>query len=643
MTSSDQNEIERRVVLLAPTGKDAALAQSVLGKAGIPTVACRDTQSLCQAASLGAGCVLVAEEALTLQTRAALAEFVSHQAPWSDLPMLVLTHPGASSATVEAVLGPLGNITLLERPVRVAALLSAVHTALRARKRQYELRDGFESRALLAAIVSSSDDAIISKTLDGIILSWNASAERMFGYSAAEAVGRSIRMIIPPDRQDEENSILERLRRGESIDHFDTVRITKDGKLIDISLTISPIRDATNRIIGASKVARDISAQKRAEQVLRDADRRKDEFLATLAHELRNPLAPISNSLHILRLADSSDPTVERVGEMMERQVNHMVRLVDDLLEVSRITRGKIDLRRERVELAAIIRNAVETSQPLIDSAGHQLALAVPTEPLTLDADPVRLAQVFANLLNNAAKYSDKPGQIWLTARRDADAVVVSVRDTGIGMPADKLTRVFDLFMQLDNSQRRSQGGLGIGLTLVRTLVQLHQGSVTAFSEGPGKGSEFVVRLPLADGVPVDNVQPRTSPCIGVPARVLIADDNRDAADSLGTLLKHLGAEVHVVHDGPAALEALEGFAPTLVLLDIGMPGMDGYEVARRIRQLPAFRHLKLIALTGWGQESDRHDSQAAGFDYHLTKPTNIAALQSLVVSVESDHRLTQR
>jgi PAS domain S-box-containing protein len=636
MTSADQDRLERRVLILAPTGKDAALTQSVLEKAGIKTLVCRDAGGMCHQATAGAGCILVTEEAITAPARQSLAALLTGQPPWSDLPLLILTRPGANSATVTAALAELGNVILLERPVRTAALISATQAALRARDRQYELRSRFEAQSLLATIVSSSGDAIISKTLDGTILTWNAGAERIFGYSAAEAIGQSITLIIPPDRLAEEQGILQRLRRGERVEHFDTVRVAKDGRTVDISLTISPIRDAMNRVVGASKVARDISDRKRAEQALRDADRRKDEFLATLAHELRNPLAPIRNSLHVLRLAGNTDPAVEQVREMMERQVNHMVRLVDDLMEVSRITRGKIDLRMEPIELAGVIRSAVEASQPLIDAGGHQLAVTIPPEPVTLNADPVRLAQVFANLLNNAAKYSDGPGQIWLTVRRDHRDVLVTIRDTGIGISADMLPRIFEMFTQINESDRRNQGGLGIGLTLVRSLVQLHGGSVTAFSEGLGKGSEFTVRLPLAAGLPSDKEHPQSQHFAITPFRVLVVDDNRDAADSLATLLKCLGAEVQAVHDGPAALATLEAFRPALVVLDIGMPGMDGYEVARQIREQPLYRNVMLAAMTGWGQEEDRRRSRTAGFDYHLIKPTDVKALQDLMLAIKN-------
>jgi PAS domain S-box-containing protein len=538
----------------------------------------------------------------------------------------------------------LGNVSVLERPTRVATLVSAVRSALRVRQQQYRARDYLEERerssqveAFLAAIVESSDDAIISKTLDGDILTWNAGAERLFGYSAEEVIGKPILILIPPERHGEERELLQRLRRGERIEHFETVRRTKDGRRLDISLTVSPVRDASGRIVAASKVARDISQRKLAEAALRDADRRKDEFLAVLAHELRNPLAPIRNSLHILRLTGHLDPAAERVTDMMERQVNHMVRLVDDLLEVSRITRGKIELRKEVVEIASIVRSAVETSRPLIEAAGHRLEVTLPPEVLTVEGDPVRLTQIFANLLNNAAKYTDTGGQIWLTVVRDADGVAISVRDTGVGIPTDTLPRVFELFMQGDRHAGRAQGGLGIGLTLAKSLVEMHRGTIRAFSEGLGHGSEFVVRLPLSTfQLPTDAPlagQESIAPL--APRRVLVVDDNRDAAESMGTLLKLLGVDAYVVHNGPDALEALSFYQPTVVLLDIGMPGMDGTEVARRIRQRPDGRGITLIALTGWGQEEDRRRTMAAGFDFHLIKPADVNALRALLTSIE--------
>jgi len=396
-----------------------------------------------------------------------------------------------------------------------------------------------------------------------------------------------------------------------------------------------PIRDEHGRLASWYGSSTDIHETKLAEEALRDADRRKDEFLAMLAHELRNPLAPIKNSLAVLRLGTADAATTERVRAVMERQVTQMVRLVDDLMEVSRIRRGRIELKRERVALAAIVQSAVETSRPLVEAAGHQLGVLLPEEPVVLDADPVRLAQVLTNLLNNAAKYTDPGGQIWLSAWREGANLVLSVRDTGVGIPPEQLPSVFDLFSQADRSYGRAQGGLGIGLTLVRALVELHDGSVEARSDGPGKGSEFVVRLPLPNEAAMPVAERRS----GEPARdvshhrVLVVDDNRDAAESLAALISLRGADVGVAHDGVAALQALASERPGLVLLDIGMPGMDGYEVARRMRACPEGRDVTLVALTGWGQSEDRRRSHSAGFDAHLVKPVELEELDALLAA----------
>jgi PAS domain S-box-containing protein len=546
--------------------------------------------------------------------------------------VLVLTSQGADSVAASEALENLGNVTLLERPIRVAALSSSVRTALRARARQYQIRAHLaeqersqETRARLAAIVEFSDEAILSLTFDGSVTSWNAGAERLYGFTAAEMVGQSIDLLVPTDLRAEEHGIRERVRAGEGVQGHETVRRAKSGELVDVVMTVSPIRDHAGRIVGASKVARDIGARKRAEAGLREADRRKDEFLATLAHELRNPLAPIRYALHMLR---RDDPTIEPVREIMERQVEHLVRLVDDLLEVSRITRGRVELRRERTELASVLRRATEISRPLLDASEQRLTLQLDGGALVLDADPVRLCQVFANLLNNASKYSERGGHVWLTGGREGSQAVISVRDAGLGIPADMLPSVFDLFVQ----GNRDQGGLGIGLTLVRSLVEMQGGTVTAHSAGTGQGSEFVVRLPLA---PVraepQPLQDTRAPLELPRASVLIVDDNHDGADSLRLLLRSLGLEVRVAYGGAEALALLQSFVPELVLLDIGMPGMDGYEVARRIRADQRLREVVLVALTGWGQEQDRARARTAGFDHHLIKPADLETLQGLL------------
>jgi signal transduction histidine kinase len=366
---------------------------------------------------------------------------------------------------------------------------------------------------------------------------------------------------------------------------------------------------------------------------LSDSDRRKDEFLATLSHELRNPLAPLRNAVLLLRMRESADPAATPVHQIMDRQVDHLVRLVDDLLEVSRISRGTFELRRERVELATVVRNAVDTSNPLIHAAGHQLTVSVPREALWLDGDPVRLAQILANLLNNAATYTEHGGRISVRAWREDGEALIAVRDNGTGIAADALPRMFEMFHRGSASNRRNPGGLGIGLSLARGLAEMHGGAISVKSDGPGQGAEFTVRLPLATAEPAV-VADRAPDDMLPPRRILVVDDNRDAADSLGLLLKVLGADVRVARDGAEALEAYSAYDPAVVLLDIGMPGMDGYEVARRIRARSPGPRPTIIALTGWGQEKDQRQAREAGFDHHLVKPAEIGALKELLRSI---------
>ena len=378
----------------------------------------------------------------------------------------------------------------------------------------------------------------------------------------------------------------------------------------------------------------DVTEAVEAEEALRHADRRKDEFLATLAHELRNPLAPISNAVHLLRRPDGRR-TADRMVEMVGRQVRQIVRLVDDLMDVSRITQGKLELRREPLSLAEVLSMAVETSMPAIEAGRHELAVSLPEETLMLEADKVRLTQVFGNMLNNAAKYTDRGGRIWVGARREGGEVVVSVRDTGIGIPPAKLPHVFEMFAQAHRDSARGQAGLGIGLTMVKSLIELHGGSVEARSEGPGKGSEFIVRLPLAKAPSLpEHGGGGDGGALLAGRRLLVVDDNGDAAESLALLLHMVGAEVRTAHDGPAGLAQAEQFRPHAVLLDLGMPGMDGFEVARRLRMDPGQAGLVIVALTGWGQEDDRRRTRAGGFDHHLTKPVDVDALLDILATV---------
>ncbi|HEV7397002.1 MAG TPA: PAS domain S-box protein [Pyrinomonadaceae bacterium] len=754
---------------------------------------------------------------------------------------------------------------------------------------------------LLASIVESSDDAIISKSLDGTIQSWNAGAERLFGHVAEQAIGKHISIVIPPERIAEEDDIIASLKAGKRIEHFETERLRSDGKLIKVSLTISPVKDDAGNVTGASKIVRDITLQRESEERekrlleetvqanakfraffdqgalfagimhvdgtilepnrlswegcgytreqtvgkpfwegpwwtpspssveqiktgseqaaagetfraelpyfladgterivdvtilpirdetarviflaptgtditdrknaeadrekfvtiiesstdfigicdlkgipffvnraglemvgldsveqardipvsdfffpedqprimneffsevlekghgetevrfrhfktgeprwmeykvltlkdaagepvalatvsqdvterkrlennlrslaadLSEADRRKDEFLATLAHELRNPLAPIGNMLEVLKRADGDRTTLQQARDTIDRQLGQLVRLVDDLLDINRITHNRLELRRGQVELASVIHQAVEASRPIADAAGHQLRVNLPSEPIYLNADPARLAQIFGNLLNNSFKYTDPGGKISVTAAQSGSEILVSVKDNGSGIPADKIDRIFDMFTQVDRSPERSQGGLGIGLTLVKQLVLMHGGSIEAKSAGEGQGSEFVVKLPILAGA--------TAPLpvvIDIPEqthtrRILIVDDNKDSAVSLTMLLTLTGNDAHIAHDGLAALEAVEKYRPEVVLLDIGLPKLNGHEVCRRIRQQPWGKEIVVIALTGWGQEEDRRKSQEAGFDGHLVKPVDYDALVELLSSL---------
>jgi two-component system, sensor histidine kinase len=510
-----QQSRDYRLVFLAATSKDAATTQTMLAPLGIRVDVCRSVESMLDEVKEGAGAVLLTEEAASDHNRS-LAAVIAAQPAWSDLPVLILTRRGADSAEALEAVRTLGNVTLLERPVRVAALISAVRTAIRARERQYQIREHLSQRA-------------------------------------------------------------------------------------------------------------------RAEASLRLADQRKDEFLATLGHELRNPLAPLLTALHLLRTAGPADPVVGRISDVMDRQINHLVRLVDDLLEVSRITRGSIEMHREPIDLAPIVQAAVDTSRPALDAAGHQLAIELPREPVVVHGDAVRLTQVLANLLTNAAKYTDPGGRVGISVRREGSRAIVSVWDDGIGIAEDQLTAVFEMFTQVDRSNRRAQGGLGIGLTLVKSLVGMHGGRVEARSKGLGRGSEFVVELPVLEQSAADQTTPPPEPF--PRRRILIVDDNRDAADILGELLTALGAVVSVVYSGRAALDALEAFQPDSVLLDIGMPDMHGYEVARRIRASTGFSGVLIIALTGWGQEHDQRQTRAAGFDHHVVKPPDINRLRELFMS----------
>jgi PAS domain S-box-containing protein len=624
----------------------------------------------------------------------------------------------------------------------------------------------------LAAIVESSGDAIVSKNLDGVIQTWNDGAQRLFGYRSDEIIGKPVTVLIPPERLDEETTILERLRRGQPSVLIETVRVAKGGRRIPVSVNVSPILDREGRVVGASKILRDLTAivaalealarekellattlssigdaviatdakgivtfmnpiaetltgwtgrdaagrpllevfrivneqtRKEVENpatrsardgvivglanhtvlisrtgeerpiddsaapirnggdkiagsvlVFRDitqrrqiesdlrtsrdrlrvqadellvADRRKNEFLATLAHELRNPMAAITNSVSVLQMKGPPDPDLAMARDVIDRQVQHMTRLLDDLLDVSRLGSHKLDLQKQRVTLSTIVESAVETARPSITLGKHELSTRLPPAEVVLHADPVRLAQVFSNLLNNAAKYMEPGGRITLDAKREGGNVVVSVRDAGVGIAPESMKQIFQMFSQLPSSLERSQGGVGVGLWLAKNLVELHGGSITAHSAGAGKGSEFVVVLPVATSAGSSPTRRATRPTSSVKRRILVADDHKDTAETLAVMLRSLGHDVKVVYDGADALKAAAELRPAVVLLDVGMPRLSGYDVCRRIRAEPWGRSMLLVAQTGWGQEMDRRRAEEAGFDRHLLKPVDFSAL----------------
>jgi PAS domain S-box-containing protein len=491
-----------------------------------------------------------------------------------------------------------------------------------------------ESESQYRQLVQGANSAIVRWRPDGTITLFNEYAQRFFGWPAEEVIGRHIDILVPDI--DSTGADLKRLvedivRHPERYVNNVNENVCRDGRRVWMMWTNNVIRDASGRVTELLGIGNDITAQKRAEANLREANRRKDAFLATLAHELRNPLMPIRTSIHLLQVLRGDAAACEKPLEIMDRQLTHLVRLVDDLLDVSRISRGKIALRKERLELAGIVDAALEMSQSGLGRGNRCLTVEVPPEPLAVEGDRVRLVQVVANLLNNAAKFTDPGGHIALRVLPQGERVEVQVQDDGRGIPGEWLNGIFDMFAQAEPGRG---GGLGIGLTLVRSLVALHGGSVSAHSDGPGRGATFTVALPLYRGVPAQPVADAPAQTAAMPRRrVLVVDDNRDVAESLGLLLTTLNAEVRVAHDGEKALQLCEDWSPTHVLMDLGMPGMDGYEAARRLRANHPERRLRLVAVSGWGGEEYRQQSADAGFDQHLVKPVGLAELTAVLTN----------
>ena len=520
----------------------------------------------------------------------------------------------ANTATLWIVLGTMIALIL------IGGVLFLTQRNLRLRQEAVDAVA--EHRELLQVTLASIGDAVITTDLESRVTYLNGVAEKLTGWTSAGAAGQPLATVF---------RIV-----TEQTDH--TVLIARNGAERPIDERAAPITDEHGRIAGSVVIFRDITERKAAEAQLKEADRRKDEFLAMLAHELRGPLAPLGNVLEILKRTEREDDMMRQVRGTIERQVRQLVRLVDDLLDVSRITRGRLELRRERVELGSILRQAVETCRPLADAQEQQISVTVPSEPIYLESDRARLAQVFYNLLNNACKYTPREGHIWLIAERTAYDVVVRVRDNGVGIEPAMMAIIFEPFRQAPQTAERSQGGLGIGLTLARRLVDMHGGTLTATSGGAGKGSEFTVRLSLTRVPPPPAsapAQPGAKHARGMGRRVLVVDDNEDSATSLATLLRMGGAETYLAHDGEEAVSAAETFHPEVVLLDIGLPKIDGYDVCRRIRSTTWGKDALLVALTGWGQDEDRRQAREAGFDHHMVKPVDYTALSEVLSRAE--------
>lgn len=494
-----------------------------------------------------------------------------------------------------------------------------------------------ETEEFNRTIIDCSPDCIKVLDLDGRLLMINEAGRRLLEIDdAASLYGQDWRSIWPRFATNEAGDVLAQAKAGRSL-RFEELHTTLKGTQKWWDVIMTPVRGGDGDVVRILSVSRDISDRKQTEDALRDADRRKDEFLATLAHELRNPLAAIANAVYLLKKSaggsGSNTAQTPKLLAMAENQVGHLVRLVDDLLEVSRITSGKIQLKKQPVDLAEVLRQSVDASHAMAESLRHKISLALPDEPLMVDGDPVRLTQIFTNILNNAVKYTPLGGDIVVSTQRTQSACSVRIKDTGAGIPADMLSRIFDLFTQVDRTLVRSQGGIGLGLNLARRLCELHGGDIEAHSEGVGRGSEFIVRLPLMAPLLRRKVQLDTLKSKEfLLKRVMVVDDDSTVAESLAMILKDLGVVVKTATSGAEALNLLSQFWPELALIDIGMPGIDGYETARRIRRLPDGKNLVLAALSGWGRSEDRKRGVEAGFDRHFVKPIDLTELHELLL-----------
>jgi PAS domain S-box-containing protein len=627
-----------RVLIFPATRRDAEVTQALLERADVRCTCCADALALAREIEAGVGAILLTDAAFRDPHMEEVLAALDRQAPWSDIPTVLLCRTGAQSETATRILQSLRNVTILERPTASRTLVSSVKASIRARARQYQMREQFddlrESEAALRlrerqlhTLTDNTPDLLsrFDEHLRHVFV--NRATMSVTGLSSQEFIGRTIRELgMPAALCDLWEEALHEVFKSGLQRTIDFAYPSTDGLRHFHNLLIPEVGDAAT-VETVLCVAHDVTESKRASEALQKANRRKDEFLAMLAHELRNPLAPIRNASEILARKLAADPQIRTSVDIIKRQAAHLTRLVDDLLDISRITEGRIELRRGPLEISAIVSQAVESVEPLIREKGHTMLVGTGYQPLYVDGDHARLVQCIANILTNAAKYTDPGGEIRLEVQKRGAGIAIVISDNGMGIAGELLPRIFELFVQGDRSLDRSQGGLGIGLSVVQRLIEMHNGRVTASSDGPGSGSTFEIHLPLIN--PPENsggkqLEPRVK-----AKRILIVDDNADAADSLALVLKIDGHETEAVYSAKIALEYAASWRPDVVLLDIGLPDMNGYEVAGRIRA--ARESVQLIALTGYGQAEDIRRARSAGFDAHVIKPVDFEVMGRII------------
>jgi signal transduction histidine kinase/ActR/RegA family two-component response regulator len=638
---------ERKVLVLPPTRRDGDVTRALLKDVGLDCDIVGNARMLAAQLNTSIGAVVLTDAAVADPGLSSVMDALDHQPQWSDMPVILLSKPEMRSPADKRRFGKLTNLTVLDRPTSARALVSAVEAAIRGRARQYQIRDQLNSlQEADAALRESAERMALGVQVAGLALAevdyamqevhLSAEAVELFGVGDRARTlsrGEFLEAVHPDDREEVSRRLL---RPADSACSdpaaIDYRVIWPDGRVKWVSqrhhVVLNGLRD---RQVRAVIVALDATERK-------NADRRKDEFLATLAHELRNPLAPIRTGLQALARPGGEGAAGTVIRAIMERQLSQMVRLIDDLLEVSRISSGKVVLQRTRMDLRAIAELAIEASQPFIAAGQHDFTAELPVGPVWVDGDASRLSQVIINLLNNAAKYTAEGGKLRLSLSSDETHAIVRVQDNGVGIPPEMLNEVFDMFTQINRTLDRSQGGLGIGLSLVRRLTEMHGGNVIAESEGHGHGSVFTVRIPLMAmaELPAGSHEAADSEQSKRPGlRVLVVDDIPDVADVLKMLLDLEGFETRVAYSGAVALESARDFRPDVVICDIGLPEMDGHEIARRLRRDPDIAPATLIAMTGWGAEGEMRRTRESGFDFHLVKPVDANALLELLSHME--------